>query len=199
MNHKMKNIAIATFAVLIVLLTTAGGHIALTHNSKFTKMFSNSGNNQETQQECGNSCTQTSSNTITFGSSGLTTPSPSPSPTPTSLVLFSAALSPSACLEEGATLCGFLETNTHSPVAGANITFTGFNPDTGKTYPIYFGVSTFPKDVVTSNGGYYQVQLSEQEIRDVIGSFNTITAHYAGSAAFGASDSNTLTTGDLLG
>jgi hypothetical protein len=32
--------------------------------------------------ECGNSCTVTSSNTISYGSSGLTTPSPSPSPSP---------------------------------------------------------------------------------------------------------------------
>jgi hypothetical protein len=83
MNYKMKNIAIATFAALILVLSTASGHIALGNNSKFTKMFSNSGNNQETEQECGNSCTVTSSNTITFSSSGSTTPSP----TPTSLTL----------------------------------------------------------------------------------------------------------------
>ena len=195
----MRSIGITVFATLLVLGTgiIASGHVVLAHNNKYTRDFTNSGNNQEIQQDCGNSCTVTSSNTISSGSSGLTTPSPSP--TPTSLVLFAAGLTPGACLGEGATLCGFLETKTHSPVAGANITFTGFNPDTGKTFPIYFGVSTFPKDVVTSNGGYYQVQLSEQEIRNVIGSFNTITAHYAGSAAFGASDSNTLTTDVLQG
>jgi hypothetical protein len=91
MKHKMlqghKNIAITTFAALIVVLSMTSGHIALAYNNKISRDFSNSGNNQETQQECGNSCTVTSSNTITFGSSGSTTPSPSPSPTPTSLTL----------------------------------------------------------------------------------------------------------------
>jgi len=195
----MKSIATATFATLIVLLTTASGHIALAHNSEFTKMVSNSGNNQETQQECGNSCTVTSSNTITFGASGLTTPSPSP--TPTSLILFGAALDPGACLGTVANtiLCGYLKTNTNSPVAGANISFTGFNIDAGKTIPIWEAVPAFPKNVVTNNAGYYQVQLSEQDTRVLIDSFpNTITAHYAGSTAFGASDSNAFPTNDLL-
>lgn len=75
--------AVATFAALLLVLSTAmivSGHIALAYNNKFTMMFSNTGNNQERQQECGNSCTVTSSNTISYGSSGLTTPSPYPSP-----------------------------------------------------------------------------------------------------------------------
>ena len=77
--------AVATFAALLLVLSTAmivSGHIALAYNNKFTMVFSNTGNNQERQQECGNSWTVTSSNTISYGSSGLTTPSPSPSPSP---------------------------------------------------------------------------------------------------------------------
>src|SRR5215467_4745135 len=77
MNHKMR-FAVATFAALLVLCTATivSGHIALAYNNKFTMVFSNSGNNQERQQECGNSCTVTSSNNISYDSSGLTTPSP---------------------------------------------------------------------------------------------------------------------------
>src|SRR5215469_9852952 len=54
------------------------GHIALAYNSKFTMVFSNTGNNQERQQECGDFCT---SNNNRYGSSGLTTSKPSPTPT----------------------------------------------------------------------------------------------------------------------
>jgi hypothetical protein len=73
------------------------------------------------------------------------------------------------------------------------------NIDAGKTIPIWEGVRTFPMDVVTNNNGYYQVQLSDQDTRELIDSFpNTITAHYAGSAAFGASDSNALPTNELI-
>ena len=74
----MRAITFATFATL--LLVTSGmigsGHIALAHNSKDIGMFSNSGNNQETQQSCGNSCTVSSSNVITQGAASTTTPSP---------------------------------------------------------------------------------------------------------------------------
>jgi len=207
MNHRARTVrenyyktstilAVAAIAAVLSSTVAIGSeHIALAYNNKFTRDFSNSGNNQEIQQDCGNSCTETSSNTISSGSSGLTTPSPSP--TPTSLILFAAALTPNACLAQGNVLCGHLDTNTYSPVAGANITFTGFNVDQGKTIPIWEGVRTFPMDVATNNAGYYQVQLSGQEVAELMSSFNTITAHYAGSAAFGASDSNTLTTNEL--
>ena len=74
----MRAITFATFATL--LLVTSGmigsGHIALAHNSKDMGMFSNSGNNQDTQQSCGNSCTVSSSNVITQGAASTTTPSP---------------------------------------------------------------------------------------------------------------------------
>ncbi|MGA9154557.1 MAG: hypothetical protein WBZ36_28565 [Candidatus Nitrosopolaris sp.] len=71
MNHKMRFAVAASAALLLVLSTTiiGSGHIALAYNNKFTRVFSNSGNNQETQQECGNSCTVTSSNTISSGPS----------------------------------------------------------------------------------------------------------------------------------
>ena len=169
-------------------MTVGSGHVVLAHNDKYTRDFSNSGNNQEIQQGCGNSCTQSSSNTITFGSSGLTTPSPSL--TPTSLTLIGGF----DCLGDEVTgLDGSLETNTHSPVAGATITFTGFNIDAGQTIPIHLAISTFPMDAVTNGDGCYQVQLSGQTAGLLESSFSNITAHYAGSAAFGASNSNTIT------
>jgi hypothetical protein len=123
----------------------------------------------------------------------LTTPSPSP--TPTSLLLIGAQ----DCLGDQVTrLDGFLRTNTLSPVAGATITFTGFNLDAGQTIPIHVAISTFPMDAVTNVHGCYQVQLSDQTAELLLTSFSNITAHYAGSAAFGASDSNTITTNELL-
>ena len=71
-----------------------------------------------------------SSNTISSGCSGLITPTPtnvkSPSPTPTILTL---GLGPADDYTASCELTGTLETNTHSPVAGATITFTG----TGQT------------------------------------------------------------------
>jgi hypothetical protein len=188
MNYKLKNVAIATFAAVLVVLSMTSGHVAFAYNSKFTEMFSNSGNNQETRQDCGNFCTVTSSNTITSGSSGLTTPSPSP--TPTSLLLLGGF----DCLgDQVVGLDGSLETNTHSPVAGATITFTGFNRDAGQTIPIHLAFPAFPMDVVTNSDGCYQVQLTSQDSQLLGTSFSNITAHYAGSAAFGASDSNTIT------
>jgi hypothetical protein len=185
----MRDIGITTFVTLLVLSMTLGsGHVVLAHNDKYTRDFSNSGNNQETQQECGNSCTVTSSNTISSGSSGLTTPPPSP--TPTSLLL----LGGTDCLGDQVTgLDGFLRTNTESPVAGATITFTGFNRDAGQTIPIHLAFPAFPMDVVTNAAGCYQVQLTSQDSQLLGTSFSNITAHYAGSAAFGASDSNTIT------
>jgi len=179
MNCKMKNIAIAMFAALIIVLSTVSVHIALAHNSKFTKMFSNSGNNQETKQDCGNSCTLTSSNTITFGSSGSTTPSPSP--TPTSLTLEGQ--------HEGGNdeLVGSLETNTGSRVAGATITFTGVDSITRQDIPISEIIG--PIDTTTASNGFYQVVLSANMSQELTQNFLTITAHYAGSTAFAASDS----------
>src|SRR5215472_14662933 len=86
----MRNIGITTFVTLLMLGTAiiGSGHIALAYNHKFTKDFSNNGNNQEIQQDCGNSCTETSSNTINSGSgSSLTSPSPSLIPTTLTLSL----------------------------------------------------------------------------------------------------------------
>src|SRR5215831_17924010 len=67
----MRGITFAAFATL--LLVTSGmigsGHIALAHNSR---VIENSGNYQETQQSCGNSCTVSSSNVITQGQGSRT-------------------------------------------------------------------------------------------------------------------------------
>src|SRR5215831_17802658 len=89
MDHKMTNIAIATFAVLIVVLSiTSGQALADSRNILANNI----------QQNCGNSCSVTSSNTINYGSSGLTTPSPSPSPfaTPTPTIQIINTCSPTA-------------------------------------------------------------------------------------------------------
>ena len=71
----MRGITFTAFATL--LLVTSGmigsGHIALAHNSR---VIENSGNYQESQQLCGNSCTVSSSNVISQGAVSKTTPSP---------------------------------------------------------------------------------------------------------------------------
>jgi len=67
----MRNIGITTFVTLLMLGTAiiGSGHIVLARD------FSNSGNYLVNDQNCtAGTCTQTSSNTVTSGSSGLTSP-----------------------------------------------------------------------------------------------------------------------------
>jgi hypothetical protein len=131
------------------------GHIVLARN------FSNSGNYLVNDQKCtaGNSCYLSSSNTVSSGSSGLT--SPSPTPTPTTLTVEVIPNEP---------ITGTLRTDTGSAVVGATITFTQVDP-IGNTTPV---ATNGP--VVTNNNGNYQafptVMLNT--------GFN-ITAHYAGA------------------
>lgn len=116
----------------------------------------------------------TSANTITSGSSGLTTPSPSPSPSPTTLTLNIQPQGSSAYQ-----LSGTLMTNTGSPVAGGTITFTVTNAG-GEGIPI-----AIPSQVTDGFGGYSFEFISLP--RD-----GFVTAHYAGAApspANAASDS----------
>ena len=100
------------------------GHTALAHNSKILGTFSNSGNYQETQQSCGNSCTLSSSNVITQGQGGAsTTPSPIP-PAGTDLALVVRNVT------NGLSLRAFLAFSASNqlvtaPVGGLTITFTG--------------------------------------------------------------------------
>jgi hypothetical protein len=135
------------------------------HNWECVKRNNNSGNNQEIQQGCGNSCTQTSLNTVSSGSSGLTSPSPAPAPTTLTLSVF------------GITPIQFSGTlTTDSPnigprVVGATITFTQIMPGDPHTYP----VTTDPSQVQTDANGNYFVN----DALDVALSAN-ITAHYAG-------------------
>ncbi len=183
MNHKMR-FAIATFAALLLLvLSTAiigsgSGHIALAYNNKFIGDFSNSGNNQETQQDCGNSCTQTSSNTInpSSGSSGLTTTSPSPSssPTPTTLTLSISEYQNTQNKEFG----GTLTTDNGSAIVGATITFICYYFDEN--------LHMIPDlTAVTNQFGDYHVIGSVMALAP----YTSARAHYAGSSAFAASDS----------
>ena len=183
--------AVATSSILLVLsITIIGSGNALSYNHKFTRDFSNSGNSQEIQQDCGNFCTETSSNIINSGSSGLT--SPSPTPTPTALTL---ALQPdSGCLNDTpngvCTATGFLRTNT-GPVARANITFTGTAQLVGGgSIPI----ANFTPSVLTDRDGNYAVAVPSSDVKPGELQSFSITAHYAGSTTFAASDSPTVKT-----
>jgi hypothetical protein len=196
MNHKMRSIAtkkhktsttlVAIASLTAVLLSTVAiesGHVALAYNIKFTRVFSNSGNNQETQQECGNSCTVTSSNAITSGSSGLTTPSPSPSPTPTVLTLSIL----------GGVMSGTLRTDTGSRIPAATITFTGQLGLSNMSIPLTENGKSdgTPVTARTDINGNYQTFVFAYD-RMVLLEFSPITAHYAGAAAsagFAASNS----------
>jgi hypothetical protein len=127
------------------------GHIVLARD------FTNSGNYLVTNCTAGNSCN--SSNTVTSGSSGLT--SPSPTPTPTTLTVEILPNQP---------ITGTLRTDTGSAVVGATITFAQVDFE-GHTTPV---TTTGP--VVTNNRGDYQafptVMLTEG---------NNLTANYAGA------------------
>src|SRR5215469_5725158 len=150
----MRNIGITTFVTLLMLgmAVIGSGHIALAH----TRDFTNSGNYLVNNQNCtaGNTCNLRSSNTVTSGSSGLTSPPPSTAPTPTTLTL---SVSPTGALE----LFGTLKTDTGSPIAGAAITFTDDH-----------GFSISPA-VTDANGNYLTMP------GGIEGS--TVTAHYAGA------------------
>jgi hypothetical protein len=80
-NHKTSTIlAIAILAAVTVLIISISenAHNSFAYNIKSTKAFSNSGNNQETYQDCGNPCVVSSSNVISRGSVvptvGITSP-----------------------------------------------------------------------------------------------------------------------------
>jgi hypothetical protein len=141
-------------------------HIALARN------FSNSGNYLVNDQNCtaGNSCNLSSSNTVTSGSSGLTSPPPSTAPTPTTLTVSAMFLipnDPNSPIE----LQGTLRTDT-GPVAGATITFTAAALD-GNTIPI-----TTETPAETDNDGNYQTEVASPPSAQLVGA--TVTAHYTG-------------------
>jgi hypothetical protein len=83
-----------------------------------------------------------------------------------------------------------LITSTGSPVAGATITFTGEDIDSGQNIPISEIIG--PIDAVTDSNGFYQAVLSAKMSLELESNFLTITAHYAGSAAFAASESSNI-------
>jgi hypothetical protein len=176
----MRNIGITTFVTLLVCTAIIGnGHVVLAHNDKYTRDFTNSGNNQEIQQGCGNSCTQTSSNTInpSSGSSGLTSSSPSTSPTASTLTL-SILPSGEPDIDE---VSGSL-TAAGSPVAGATITFTYThgNSEGGASIPLNLG------SVVTNLDGDYGRILINIASQDTPVADNPVTAHYAGAPSTNA-------------
>jgi hypothetical protein len=172
----MKHIAIPTFIVLLVsVVITDSGHAALAYNNHFTR-DSNSGNSQ---QDCGNSCTVTSSNAISGSGVSLTptlipTPTQSSTPSPTRVLTHSSlTLSVTPALQGGVILAGRLTTNG-SGVSGATITFTGRDQ---------FGdAANLEPTAVTDINGKYRVTLS--------GSLNfiAVAAQFAGEG-IGASQS----------
>ncbi len=172
----MKHIAIPTFIVLLVSVVIIGsGHTALAYNNQFTRDFSNSGNNQ---QDCGNSCTVTSSNAIS-GSGVTLTPTLIPTPTPSSspnrvLTHSSLTLSATPALQGGVTLAGRLTTNG-SGVSGATIAFTGRDQ---------FGDNANLKPTaITNSNGNYRITLSGGS-----SNFVAVPAKFAGEG-IGASQS----------
>ncbi len=172
----MKHIAIPTYIVSLVSVVILGsGHNALAYNDQFTRDFSNSGNNQ---QDCGNSCTVTSSNAISGSGVTLTPtliPSPSPSPSPNRVLTHSSlTLSVTPALQGGVTLAGRLTTNG-SEVSGATITFTGRDQ---------FGdEANLKPTAVTDSNGNYRITLSGGS-----SDFIAVAAQFAGEG-IGASQS----------
>lgn len=171
----MKHIAIPTFIVLLVSVVIIGsGHTALAYNNQFTRDFFNSGNNQQKQQDCGNSCTDTSSNAIS-GSGVTLTPTLIPSPSPNRVLTHSSlTLSVTPALQGGVTLAGRLTTNG-SGVSGATITFTGrdqFGDD-----------ANLQPTAVTDSNGNYRITLSGGS-----SNFIAVAAQFAGEG-IGASQS----------
>jgi len=157
----MRNIGITTFVLLMLGTAIIGsGHLALARNDN-TRDFTNSGNYLVNDQNCtaGNSCNLTSSNTITSGSSGLT----SPPPTPTTLTLVYVPVNN--------ILTGTLTfTDTGSGIARATITFTQQN-DGAPAAPV-------ETDINGNYNAFPSVPLK---------SGDTITAHYAGAPPVAAS------------
>jgi len=158
----MRNIGITTFVTLLMLgmAIIGSGHVVLARD------FTNSGNYLLNDQNCtaGNSCNLSSSNTVTSGSSGFTSPPPSTAPTPTTLTLVVAPAS------GGNNLMGTLKTDTGSGIAGTTITFTQQN-DGAPAAPVETGI----------NGNYNAIPTVPLESGD------TITAHYAGAPPVAAS------------
>jgi hypothetical protein len=175
----MKHITIPTIIVLLVSVVIIGsGHAALAYNHQFTRDFFNSGNNQQKRQDCGNSCTDTSSNVIS-GSGVTLTPTLIPTPTPSQspnrvLTHSSLTLSVTPALQGGVTLAGRLTSNG-SGVSGATITFTGrdqFGDD-----------ANLQPTAVTDSNGNYRITLSGGS-----SNFIAVAAQFAGEG-IGASQS----------
>jgi hypothetical protein len=170
----MKGITIAMFAVLLVSTAILGsGHAAFAYNSKSTRVFSTSGNSQETQKDCGSSCAVSWKTTHrSSGNVGSLTRTPTPTATVTSLTL--------EFLKRDGALTGTLKTDTGSPVVGATITFTGTQD--GNVMPVITRTGQPVKAVTNDNGVY---------IVNVIGGipFDSVTAHYAGTSEYAVSDS----------
>ena len=173
MNHNMSKTA--TTFTLVTLAAVLLSTVAIGSTSASSKVFSNSGNNIITKQNCiaDGSCNLSSSNVINREPAS-TAPSPSPAPCPggipTTILLL--ALAPPL-------LSGSLECESDSTgVAGATITFTG----TGFVHPNL--VAT------TDSGGEYFVD--DFGPPTTPGTY-TVQAHFAGLPGISPSDSGVPT------
>ena len=165
----------STTFVLITLAAVLLSTVAIGSTSASSKVFSNSGNNIITKQNCiaDGSCNLTSSNVITQQPSS-TTPSPSPSPCASDvggLTILTLAVAPP--LLSGSLTC----VSTPTVISGATITFTG----TG-----------VPRNLVatTHSGGEYFVDSFDPPTTP--GTY-TVQAHFAGSTGLQPSTSSTET------
>jgi hypothetical protein len=159
---------LALASLVTVLLST----VVIGSTSASSKVFSNSGTNIKTVQNCtaGDSCTLSSSNVITQ-QPGSTTPSPSLCQAGGTLLSLSVV---GNNLLTGSLVC---DTETFA-ISGATITFTGT------------GVPHNPNFVATTaNDGQYFMSFSPPTTSGTY----TVQAHFAGLPGLNPSDSQTQT------
>jgi hypothetical protein len=161
MNHKMKNIAVAMFAALLLVLSTAiivSGHIVLADGR----------NSQEIQQTCGTSCT--ASNVIT----GSRLMSPSPQTLPSLGALNFTRLTLTVEIERPDVDIFFIFTgklidiNTGAGIGRATIKFTELVPPGGR--------HALGSAVTDNNGNYDEIV----HVRRDVHSSGVVFANYAG-------------------
>lgn len=162
----------STTLALVSLVTVLLSTVVIGSTSASSKVFSNSGTNIKTVQNCtaGDSCTLSSSNVITQ-QPGSTTPSPSPNCIGGVTLL---SLSVETALLTGSLTCA----DAPFVVSGATITFTGT------------GVPHNPNFVATTaSDGQYFMSFSPPTTSGTY----TVQAHFAGSPGLNPSDSQTQT------
>jgi hypothetical protein len=189
MNHRIRSVrenynktstVLAVAAIAAVLSSTVAigsGHIALAYTNKFTRVFSNSGNNQETYQDCGNSCTVISSNIISRGSMvpsvGTTSPTLSTIPAVPTLTV-------SGNYSNGiVTVAGRLyDERRNLGLGGQTLTVT-------ITYFATTQPTTDTQTTMTDSNGDYVVSFPPIPVPPIPGTVISVTAEYGGGLIIG--------------